>query len=158
MIFEVRVCIRDRRSSSTSANILLHPVQMILEGLSLMTSTNDEALQLLHLLLAVLLPDLEAIDLTPVMIKPPIDLLQISPPPQLLPLLKRSIPELAWRGQQAEPYQPVTRNKVDKVLCLFGQDKCPLAPGPSTYPSSGSPSNQPIRKMLEDKLLRRKQE
>ena len=44
-----------------------------------MASTNDEAFQLLGLLLGILLPDLEAINLTPVMIKLPIDLLQISP-------------------------------------------------------------------------------
>ena len=42
-----------------------------------MPHTNHEALQPLHLLIGVLLPDLQAIDLTPVTIKPPIDLLKV---------------------------------------------------------------------------------
>ena len=53
-------------------DILLRPVKTILEDLGLMASTNNEAFQLLSLLLGVLLPNLQTIDLTPMMIKPPI--------------------------------------------------------------------------------------
>ena len=66
-----------QRSSATLADVLLHPVKTILEDLRLIPSANNEPLQLLSLLLGVLFPDLQAIDLTPVMIEPPIDLLQI---------------------------------------------------------------------------------
>ena len=42
-----------------------------------MPSANNEPLELLGLLLGVLLPDLQAIDLTPVTIKPPVDFLEV---------------------------------------------------------------------------------
>ena len=44
-----------------------------------MPSANNEPLQLLGLLLGVLFPDLQVIDLAPVTIKLPVDLLQILP-------------------------------------------------------------------------------
>ena len=44
-----------------------------------MPSANDEPFQLLSLLLGILLPDLQAIDLTPVTIKLPIDLFEVLP-------------------------------------------------------------------------------
>ena len=50
---------------------------MILEDLSLVPSAHNEAFQLLNLLLGVLLPDLQAIDLTPVTIELPVDLLEV---------------------------------------------------------------------------------
>ena len=50
---------------------------MILEDLSLMPSANNKPLQLLGLLLGVLLSNLQAIDLTPVTIKPPVDFLKV---------------------------------------------------------------------------------
>ena len=52
---------------------------MIIEDLSLMASTNNETFQFLCLLFGVLLPDLQVINLTPVTIKPPIDLFKIPP-------------------------------------------------------------------------------
>ena len=42
-----------------------------------MPSANNEPLQLLCLLLGILFPDLQVIDLTPVMIESPIDLLKV---------------------------------------------------------------------------------
>ena len=89
-----------------------------------MPSANNEPLQLFSLLLGVLLPDLQTIDLTPVMIKLSIDLLQI-PSYHLSPCLHRGdqLLDLQREGSKLSPINLGLRPELAKLLVPLLQAK-----------------------------------